>query len=91
MTTTTTNVELTVIEKLAKRTIEFMQVNQIKKGKRRDELTITFWQGAWAALADAGMHGDAEWVQRVTFLLIHTRGYSECERIVANIGKKKED
>lgn len=55
------------------------------------ELTITFWQGAWAVLEDSGNHGDAQWVQRVTFTLIHTRGYAECERIVANINKKKED
>lgn len=80
---------MTIIEKLAKRTVEFMQVNQIKKGKRRDELTITFWQGAWASLVETGNQPDADWVQRVTFMLIHTRGYAECERIVANIGKKE--
>lgn len=78
---------MTIIEKLAKRTVEFMQVNAVKKGKRRDELTVTLWQGFWMALAEAGDDENAEWVSRVTMLLIHTRGYSEIERIVGNIGK----
>lgn len=80
---------MTIIEKLAKQTIEFMTVNQVKKGKRRDELTITFWQGARVALELAGDLDNAGWVERVTLFCIHTRGYAECERMVAMINKRE--
>ena len=52
------------------------------KGKKRDEMAVAFWLGAWSALHAVG-HRDAKWVGRVTTLLIATRGFSEVQGILS--------
>lgn len=77
----------TIIERLAVETID--QFKSLPKGKRRDELTVTFWCGACAGLKVSNSP-DAAWVARVTVLLIGTRGYSEAEAIVARMQRATE-
>jgi hypothetical protein len=68
---------MTIIQKIAKNCVA--AVGDLK-GKKRDEMTIAYWLGAWASL-QAVDHENAEWVGRVTTLLIATRGYSEALRM----------
>jgi len=57
------------------------------KGKRRDELTVQYWNGALVALHSTD-HPDKDLVSRIGWLLIATRGYAEIENILRKAGKK---
>jgi hypothetical protein len=52
------------------------------KGKRRDDIALNMFCGAWAAFEAQGMANEANLVGRVAAMLIATRGARECERIV---------
>jgi hypothetical protein len=68
----------TTIIKLARHCQKAMEGT---KGKRRDDLTIQYWNGAIGAL-HAVDHPDKDWVSSVGWLLIATRGYEEIENII---------
>lgn len=44
--------------------------------KKADDLNIECWAGAWLGLLITG-HEDADWVGRVTTMVIAPRGYRE--------------
>jgi hypothetical protein len=70
--------EPNLILKLARSCAE--QVGHLK-GKAREQATICYWAGATHVLHHSAS-SDAEWVKRVAWLLIATRGYAEVERII---------
>lgn len=78
---------MTIIQQLAKAYVERAATLQLK-GKARDNDLIAFWEGASRALILTGNQEDGEWVNRVGWLLLCVRGYSEVERIVSEIGKE---
>lgn len=55
------------------------------RGKKRDDLAVEFFAGAYGAL-DAVKHPDAQAVGTTTMLFICTRGYSEVVRIANGQG-----
>ena len=73
----------TVIVKLADHCRKAMEGT---KGKQRDRLTVQYWNGAIGALHAVG-HEDKDWVSRVGWTLIATRGYAEIEDILRKAGK----
>lgn len=54
---------------------------QDMKGKSRDQKAIEFFCGAIGALDASAQNDNARWIERVTAILICTRGYSEVQRI----------
>lgn len=73
---------MNLIEQIATHNIKLVEHKGVK-GKAREDLTVAVWNGAWAALNAIGDTENAQWVERVTILLIYTRGYREVESIVA--------
>lgn len=51
------------------------------KGKRRDDAAIDFLCGAAATLKATGHDTEAEWLGRVVYLEIATRGFKAVQRI----------
>jgi hypothetical protein len=81
----------TIITRLARGCVEALSYTGYK-GKRRDEATVAFWNGAIIALHGV-KHEDADWVSRVGHMLIATRGYKEIEEIIrkADAAKASSD
>jgi hypothetical protein len=78
---------MNIIESIATHNVNLAQHKGVK-GKAREDLTVAVWNGAWAALNAVGDTENAQWVERVTVLLIYTRGFKEVQNIVAKIGKE---
>lgn len=51
------------------------------KGKKRDEAAILLFIGAQLAAEELGHKDDAQWIGRVTSLVLATRGYEELHRM----------
>lgn len=69
----------TIITRIARRCAVSMDG---LRGRKRDTATVCFWIGASQAAYEFGKPEEGEWINRVTTLLIATRGFAEVERII---------
>lgn len=77
----------TIIQKLAIRCKARAEALEYK-GKARDRFALDYFVGAATAAEILGKQEEADWIARVTMMLIATRGYSEVVSI-ANGAKRK--